>query len=205
MILQEAEKHKIAIFLNKYPEVKWDRFTDDKDQNEICFYGWVERTDGKYDYLELAFNHDGDEKWYSTSSALLSDDFARRGGFVHNTCQRVENLLGNTVNSIKLKEKDHIGDVNEKTYSKEEKEIVICSAIKFSDFIQRGNRHCDCYLAASKFQGLDDVNSEEGFITSTGRFVDRFEAYKIQIKAGIKSVSPLGYDPLKRLFSEDLY
>ena len=74
-------KNKIASFLNKYPEVKWDRYTD--DGKEMCFYGWIERKDGNFDYLEIAFDKKGVERWYSTSSALYSEDFAKRGGFIH--------------------------------------------------------------------------------------------------------------------------
>lgn len=91
---------KVAQFLNKYPEVRWDRYTD--DGKELCFYGWIERIDRKYDYLELAFDKQGNEKWYSTSSAQYSKNFAKRGGFTHNDCLRVEDLLGDTVNAIKL-------------------------------------------------------------------------------------------------------
>jgi hypothetical protein len=93
-------KEKISKFLNLYPEVRWDRYTD--DGKELCFYGWINRTDNKYDYLELAFDHEGNEKWYSTSSKWMSASFAGRGGFKHHVCKRVEDLLGDTVNSIKI-------------------------------------------------------------------------------------------------------
>lgn len=45
---------------------------------------------------------------------------------------------------------------------------------------------------------------ESGFITSTGRFVGRKEAFALQHKAGIASASPDGYRR-DELYSEDLY
>jgi hypothetical protein len=44
----------------------------------------------------------------------------------------------------------------------------------------------------------------QGFITSTNRFVDRFEGFRLQEAAGIESVAKDGYRG-RQLFSEDLY
>jgi hypothetical protein len=91
------------------------------------------------------------------------------------------------------------------TREEKQKEIVICSAIKFSeDLIIRGHRHSDCFYSAVRFYGENNPNAEQGFMTSQNRFVGRKEGLKLQLLAGIKSENPQGYDK-KMLFSEDLY
>jgi len=92
---------------------------------------------------------------------------------------------------------------------RENKEIVICSAIKVNrvdDYlIIRGHRHCDCYhnLSLRPKTGIKYIQ-EEGFITSLNRFVGREEARQLQDKAGIQSADRDGYRG-KFLYSEDLY
>lgn len=93
----------------------------------------------------------------------------------------------------------------------EQKEIVICAAIKLPDgFIIRGHRHADCYHNLNgrpKYKGVWKKAEEriiEGFITSRNRFVSRALARHIQDMAGIKSVDPDGYRGVT-LYSEDLY
>lgn len=84
------------------------------------------------------------------------------------------------------------------------KEIVICAGTKTSNgTIIRGQRHCDCYHTALRIR-IDEPDAKQGFITSTGRYVSREEGRKLQDLAGIKSVSPDGYQE-NTLFSEDLY
>jgi hypothetical protein len=87
-----------------------------------------------------------------------------------------------------------------------EKEICICSAIKFTNGkIYRGHRHGDCYWTAM-MSGIDVKREigEQGFVTSNNRFVGRTEGRKLQDAAGIKSVDTEGYRG-NTLFSEDLY
>lgn len=70
--------------------------------------------------------------------------------------------------------------------------------------IYRANRHHDC-IALMARDGIDKTEfGESGFITSTGRFVGRKEAFILQHKAGIESASPDGYRR-DELYSEDLY
>ena len=85
-------------------------------------------------------------------------------------------------------------------------EIVICAAIKIKGQIFRGNRHNDCFLSARQRFGdeLKVLRDEQGFITSTGRYVDREEGYQLQINAGIQSAQGSYVHP-GTLFSEDLY
>lgn len=96
-------------------------------------------------------------------------------------------------------------------------EHCICAAIVLRDgAIVRGRRHDDCIRAAKKW--IDHRHStgvapapwspemcrEQGFVTSTGRYVDREEGLRLQLAAGIPSARPSGYRK-RELFSEDLY
>ena len=86
------------------------------------------------------------------------------------------------------------------------KEIIICSAVKTTcGRIIRGHRHADCIysILQRKLKPLSGFYSQ-GFITSKNRYVNRYEAFKIQKKAGIKSVWT-GKQVEDLLFSEDLY
>ena len=92
----------------------------------------------------------------------------------------------------------------------ENKEIVICAAVKTEcGKIIRGHRHGDCIRAITD-RGLKVAkgsSTNQGFITSTNRFVDRIEAMNIHIDLGGTSAQ-YPKIPLKRnqpLFSEDLY
>lgn len=87
-------------------------------------------------------------------------------------------------------------------------EIIICAAIRMSDgYLVRGHRHHNCIRTASeipKYEGEKWHGDDQGFITSTGRYVDRKEAFEIASKA-----NQLKYDlsraTTKELYSEDLY
>jgi hypothetical protein len=113
-----------------------------------------------------------------------------------------------------------------------EKEFIICSAIHIdngldcsgqptninSGFIITGRRHSDCYallknlVTEDNYQSIlndhcDKDGKHHGFLTSTNRFVDRKEAWKIakennQIQFGLIA-SDNGDDSI--LISENLY
>lgn len=88
------------------------------------------------------------------------------------------------------------------------KEIVICAAVVCTDgTIIRCHRHSD---GLRKIKGMpgkvyteNNDGSNQGFITSKNRYVNRKEALRIQKLAGIASVDPDGYR--FQLYSEDLY
>lgn len=86
-------------------------------------------------------------------------------------------------------------------------EICICAAWEARNGkIYRGHRHIHC-LDAMEDEGTEPLTKGDmgqGFITSFGRFVDRYEGWELQIMAGIHSVAKGGYRG-SRLFSEDLY
>ncbi len=86
------------------------------------------------------------------------------------------------------------------------REIVICSGIKLKDGrVLRCHRHGDGMLNAHhNGWELAEGMEQQGFVTSTGRYVSREEGRKLQDVAGIKSVDKDGYRN-NTLFSEDLY
>jgi hypothetical protein len=95
-----------------------------------------------------------------------------------------------------------------------EKEYILCSAININDIIISGRRHNDCYDTLSKIEisceskKIHEPNrKEQGFLTSTGRFVYRKEAWNIakendQIKYG-RDTAENGDD--SELVSENLF
>jgi hypothetical protein len=87
-----------------------------------------------------------------------------------------------------------------------EKEICICSAVLTEDGIAvRGHRHSDCiYSIHQRGKNISKKKNSQGFITSRNRFVNREEAAKLQIKAGINSIFT-NKPSQGKLMSEDLY
>lgn len=88
------------------------------------------------------------------------------------------------------------------------KEICICAAVLANNGkYYRGHRHSDCIRTIYEREGLSvskGSRSNQGFITSHNRFVDREEGARLQREAGINSVWTKA--PVKELlFSEDLY
>jgi hypothetical protein len=84
------------------------------------------------------------------------------------------------------------------------KEICICAAVMDeTGYVWRGHRHADCIQLVIAF-GRTYKESNQGFVTSKNRFVNRFEGYFLQTSAGIPSADKGGYRGC-RLFSEDLY
>jgi hypothetical protein len=87
------------------------------------------------------------------------------------------------------------------------REVCICSALRLDDGrIIRGHRHDDCVQTALKWreagQDIGKVRQEaQGFVTSTNRFVDRSEAYALQVAAGLFKER----NGVQILMSEDLY
>ena len=125
--------------------------------------------------------------------ALLMFDYGEGGAMFYLSSAQREDML-KAMREFMEKQGDHSFQ-----------ETVICAAVKTATGkITRGHRHGDCY-AAMQARHLSPLDAEEGFITSTNRFVGRNEAYSLQEAAGIQSVLPNGYEDRGRLFSEDLY
>lgn len=116
---------------------------------------------------------------------------------------KISQFVQNTLIKYLTYSMDVVGD---SVMKEPEKEICICAAIKVrSGQIIRGHRHGDCFIVADKMHLLfPGDHTEQGFVISKNRFVDRVEGRKLQAAARIRSKSPEGYMP-GTLFSEDLY
>jgi hypothetical protein len=86
-------------------------------------------------------------------------------------------------------------------------ENCLCAAMLMPDgYIVRGHRHDDCIMTAAYYKRYskgDLHQATPGFLTTTGRFVDRVEGAAVQKAAGIASVHTGTFTDF--LFSEDLY
>lgn len=88
---------------------------------------------------------------------------------------------------------------------------LIAAAIKFypkdSKYPQIvcGKRHCDCFEWMFKHLVEYDKNThEQGFLTNTNQFVDRYEAMNMALDWGQVSEED-GYVSGQQLYSEDLW
>lgn len=79
-------KERIAEILKRFPEVKWDRWAGPLEAMQV--FGWIERTDGRSDFVLLAIVG-GELVNLATSSAMHSAAFASRFGLPHADCRRV--------------------------------------------------------------------------------------------------------------------
>lgn len=83
------------------------------------------------------------------------------------------------------------------------KERIICAAIRVNGKVIMGHRHHCAIRTASEmpaFKGMD-VDKDQGFVTSAGRYVNREEAARIAIESG--QIERLYWPP--NLYSEDLW
>ena len=80
-------------------------------------------------------------------------------------------------------------------------EVCIVAAVRGGGKIVRCQRHYHGLMVLNEGQRH---HAEQGFITSSNRFVDREEGLRLQRAAGIESVAEGGYRG-NLLFSEDLY
>lgn len=100
----------IAAVMNRLPFVRWDRCVAIPG-GDFDAYGWIERPDGRADFVLLTFP-DGDPNFvgYTTSSGersreiyllLFADDDP--AAECHHECERVEDAFGDLVeNAIRL-------------------------------------------------------------------------------------------------------
>lgn len=88
---------------------------------------------------------------------------------------------------------------------------LVAAAIKFypedSEYPQIvcGKRHCDCFEWMFNHRVKYDKNThEQGFLTNTNQFVDRYEAMNMALDWGQVSAED-GYENGQQLYSEDLW
>ena len=86
------------------------------------------------------------------------------------------------------------------------KEQPACAAINVNGLIVAGRRHDNCLRSMFEY-GIPKGDYKQGFMTTAGRFVDRMEALKLFLDAGMVSANPEGLTCGGHfgLFSEDLY
>jgi hypothetical protein len=91
-------------------------------------------------------------------------------------------------------------------------EFVACAAVRFPDgAVYKGLTHFDAYAEAAKAKGIADIDdivwsAEDGFVTNTGRYVDRDEGFVIARKAR-QRIEPGGPNYLQahELFQDPRY
>ena len=89
----------IAWAMNLLDMVDWDRCTVSLERGTV--FGWIERDDGRNDFVVLFWDATG--FGYTTSSAKHSREIGERLGFPeggHRDCERVEDVFGNRVNRV---------------------------------------------------------------------------------------------------------
>lgn len=73
-------------------------------------------------------------------------------------------------------------------------EKIRCAAVKYPGGIAKGLNHADCLFIIGEIRGhgADRCNDIQGFVTTTGRFVNRMEAYIIAEREGQLTGTPPG-------------
>lgn len=87
-------------------------------------------------------------------------------------------------------------------------EYIICSAVRWNGTFICGRRHKDCYVIADALMGsgfLERERKHQGFMTSTGRFVNREEAFQIAKECKQIVHKMFDEDATGSLTSEDLF
>ena len=91
-----------------------------------------------------------------------------------------------------------------KSYDNKEVEKIIAAAIMMNEYftamVPNPGRHADVIHELAKAGLKIPIKGAQGFITSTGRFVNRLDAKEVAIKAG--QVTQTEFD---ELYSEDVW
>jgi len=91
-------------------------------------------------------------------------------------------------------------------------ERIICSAVRYKGKVWMGHRHGNAlgamhdelsYTMNRREMTAEQTDREQGFVTSTGRYVDRAEGWNIAEKAG--QILKRDYQKEGELYSEDLW
>lgn len=103
--MTDKQKAVVAELMNRLPFVTWDRCVEYEhgvNADDFSAFGWIQRDDGNYDYVELIWPSLDDPEvcGYSTSSAAYSEkiaDILFGGHEGHQSCERVEHVFGDLV------------------------------------------------------------------------------------------------------------
>ncbi len=113
--MTDEQKTQVAAAMNLLPFVRWDRFIDweyDEGSNGVLVYGWIDRDDGRADFVTLQFESawgwKPDQCAATTSSAARSREIQQLLGHDaadHADCKRVDEHFGDLVrNKTSLEE-----------------------------------------------------------------------------------------------------
>jgi hypothetical protein len=91
---------KITEWLNKLPEVKWDRINEKKDH--LYAFGWIDRLEDAYKDFFLIDFIDGNPVDYCSSNIKYNDPYRRILGLYTEQCKRIEKYLPDVENVVKL-------------------------------------------------------------------------------------------------------
>ncbi len=83
--------------MNKLPEVRWDRCTVRDPGYVASAFGWIDRPDGRSDFVLVFF---GERFGFVTSSAEYTREISKRllgTDEGHRDCQRIEDVMGDLV------------------------------------------------------------------------------------------------------------
>lgn len=100
--LTSVDRAQLAYWLNRLPFVKWDRIIPPGTGDYITAYGWIDRSEGRSDFVLLEFLHPNLAPGFTTSSARHSAAIAHilyGDTGEHNDCERIENVLAGLVPS----------------------------------------------------------------------------------------------------------
>jgi len=84
--MEQSKRNVIAQVLKKLSFVNWDRYFGEED---LTFFGWIDREDNYKDFLVLNFFSDGGIS-FSTSSAEHTKEIADILNLEHSDCHRIE-------------------------------------------------------------------------------------------------------------------
>jgi len=79
--------------------------------------------------------------------------------------------------------------------------MIAQAAIRQNGKVHVGRSHGDIIFDMARGDSYDPVGAEHGFVTESGRFVDRREAYEVALKSG-QIQDGLRFN--RCLFSQDL-
>jgi hypothetical protein len=95
----EEEFPRIAAKLNEMPQVRWDRFVT--YQNVTRVFGWIDREDGRADFVLCDFYSNMGDPTILTSDPCFHPAL-EQDGFEWEPCRRVEEFMSGVEQAIRL-------------------------------------------------------------------------------------------------------
>jgi len=100
--LRKAYIPRITRWLNRLPNVKWDRIT--LRRGHLFAFGWIDREKDSYkDFFIIDFAR-GKPVDYCSSNTIYNLKYSKILGLYSQKCERIEDIFKGVRNSIKLNE-----------------------------------------------------------------------------------------------------